>query len=96
MTFELRHIEISDGFAPSLLTKVAALRFAAPALLRWWQRRETKQALQWLSDRDLEDIGVASHEIHELARSLGPIDALPEAAGKVMAPLVPRQPLSKR
>ncbi|WP_042119857.1 DUF1127 domain-containing protein [Rhizobium etli] len=77
MTFELRHVEISDRFAPSLLTKMAALRFAAPALIRWWQRRETEQALQWLSDRDLEDIGVARHEIGELVRSLGPTDALP-------------------
>ncbi|WP_064710640.1 DUF1127 domain-containing protein [Rhizobium bangladeshense] len=68
MTFELRHIEISDRISSSLLTKLAALRIGAPVVLRWWQRRETEQALQWLSDRDLEDIGVARHEIRELAQ----------------------------
>ncbi|WP_183920236.1 DUF1127 domain-containing protein [Rhizobium lentis] len=76
MTFELRQTEISDRFAPSLLTKLAALRFGAPVVLGWWQRRETEQALQWLSDRDLADIGVARHEIREVARSQAPIDAM--------------------
>jgi uncharacterized protein YjiS (DUF1127 family) len=76
MTFELRQTEISDRFAPSFLTKLAALRFGAPVILHWWQRRETEQALQWLSDRDLADIGVARHEIREVARLQAPIDAL--------------------
>ncbi|MBY4611548.1 DUF1127 domain-containing protein [Rhizobium sp. 9T] len=69
MTFELRQTEISDRFAPSVLTKLIALRIRAPVVLQWWQRRETEEALQWLSDRELADIGVARHEIRELARS---------------------------
>ncbi|ULR47582.1 DUF1127 domain-containing protein [Rhizobium sp. K102] len=76
MTFELRQAEISDRIAPSLLTKLAALRFGAPVVLRWWQRRETEQALQWLSERDLADIGVARHEIREVARSRAQLDVM--------------------
>ncbi|KKZ83403.1 hypothetical protein B5K05_25445 [Rhizobium phaseoli] len=74
MTFELRQTEFSDRFAPSLLTKLAALR--APVIFSWWQRRETEEALQWLSDRDLADIGVARHEIREVARSQAPTFAM--------------------
>ncbi|SCB61564.1 protein of unknown function [Rhizobium aethiopicum] len=74
MTYELRQTEISDRFAPGLLTKLATLRIVAPVVLRWWQRRETEQALQWLSDRDLADVGVARHEIRELARSQAKIE----------------------
>jgi uncharacterized protein YjiS (DUF1127 family) len=76
MTFELRQAEISDRIAPSLLTKLAALRFGAPIILGWWQRRETEEALQWLSDRDLADIGVARHEIRAVARSQAQMDAM--------------------
>ncbi|MBB2673865.1 UNVERIFIED_ORG: uncharacterized protein YjiS (DUF1127 family) [Rhizobium esperanzae] len=75
MTFELRQAEISDRFAPSFLTKLAALRFGAP-IIRWWQRRETEEALQWLSDRDLADIGVARHEIRAVARLQAQVDAM--------------------
>ncbi|PDV84961.1 hypothetical protein CO652_29125 [Rhizobium sp. H4] len=75
MTFELPQTAISDRFTPSFLTKLAMLRFGAP-VVHWWQRRATEHALQWLSDRDLTDIGVARHEIRELARSQAPIDAM--------------------
>ncbi|MCK8779911.1 DUF1127 domain-containing protein [Rhizobium sp. NTR19] len=35
---------------------------------RWWRQATTEQELQWLSDRDLADIGVARSDITELAR----------------------------
>lgn len=83
MTFELRQNEVSDRIARNLLPKLAALRIQVPIVLRWWQRRETEQALQWLSDRDLADIGVARHEIRELARSQAQTDAR-SAKGRTM------------
>ena len=76
MTFELRQTEIFDRCSPNLPRKLAVLP-GAPIVRRWWQRRETEEALQWLSDRELADVGVERHEIRAVALSQAPIDAMP-------------------
>ncbi|AXV17547.1 hypothetical protein CYG48_17010 (plasmid) [Neorhizobium sp. SOG26] len=43
-------------------------RDAVAVVSRWWQQATTEQELQWLSDRDLADIGVVRRDIAELAR----------------------------
>jgi uncharacterized protein YjiS (DUF1127 family)/SAM-dependent methyltransferase len=54
------------------------LRSLAKLVSRWWQQATTEHELQWLSGRDLADIGIARDDIRKVARERASLDCDPE------------------